>query len=97
MAVLNPLRVVIDNYPEGSTEEFDAANHPNDPAMGTRTVPFSREIFIEQDDFMEEPTKGFFRLAPGREVRLRYAYIIKCTGVVKDEATGEIIEVRCTL
>jgi glutaminyl-tRNA synthetase len=96
MGVLNPIRVVIENYPEGSTEEFDAQNHPNDPAMGSRAVPFSREIYIEAEDFMEEPTKGYFRLSPGREVRLRYAYIVKCTGVVKDEATGEILEVRCS-
>lgn len=96
MAVIDPLRVVIENYPEDLTEEFEALNHPNDPAMGTRTVPFSREIFIERGDFLEEPPKGFFRLAPDREVRLRYAYIVKCTGVVKDEQTGEIIEVRCS-
>jgi glutaminyl-tRNA synthetase len=96
MAVMNPLRLVIENYPEDAVEEFEALNHPNDPAMGTRKVPFSREIFIERDDFLEDPPKGFFRLAPGREVRLRYAYIVKCTGVVKDEASGEIIEVRCS-
>lgn len=95
MAVLNPLRLVIENYPEGKTEEFDALNHPNDPSMGTRPVPFCREIFIEADDFMEDPPKGYFRLSPGREVRLRYAYIVTCTGVVKDETTGEIVEVRC--
>jgi glutaminyl-tRNA synthetase len=96
MAALRPLRLVIENYPEGVTEEFEALNHPNDPSMGTRNVPFSREIFIEADDFMEDPPKGFFRLAPGREVRLRYAYIVKCTGVVKDDRTGDIIEVRCS-
>lgn len=96
MAVIEPLRLVIENYPEDRTEEFEALNHPNDPAMGTRKVPFSREIFIERGDFLEEPPKGFFRLAPGREVRLRYAYIVKCTGVVKDEQTGEIVEVRCS-
>ncbi len=96
MAVIDPLRLVIENYPEELSEEFEALNHPNDPAMGTRTVPFSREIFIERGDFLEEPPKGFFRLAPGREVRLRYAYIVKCTGVVKDEKTGEVIEVRCS-
>lgn len=96
MAVLNPLRMVIENYPEELTEEFDALNHPNDPSMGTRKVPFSRAIYIEADDFLEEPPKGFFRLAPGREVRLRYAYIVKCTGVVKDERTGEVVEIRCT-
>ncbi|MRR54294.1 MAG: glutamine--tRNA ligase/YqeY domain fusion protein [Deltaproteobacteria bacterium] len=96
MAVIDPLRVVIENYPEDARDEFEALNHPNEPAMGTRTVPFSREIFIERDDFLEDPPKGFFRLAPGREVRLRYAYIVKCTGVVKDEASGEILEVRCS-
>ncbi|HOP40797.1 MAG TPA: glutamine--tRNA ligase/YqeY domain fusion protein, partial [Geobacteraceae bacterium] len=96
MAVIDPLRLVIENYPEELSEEFEALNHPNDPAMGTRTVPFSREIFIERGDFLEEPPKGFFRLAPGREVRLRYAYIVKCIGVVKDEQTGEIVEVRCS-
>jgi glutaminyl-tRNA synthetase len=96
MAVLNPLRMVIENYPEDLTEEFDALNHPNDPSMGARKVQFSREIYIEAEDFLEEPPKGFFRLAPGREVRLRYAYIVKCTGVVKNERTGEIVEIRCT-
>ena len=96
MGVLRPLRVVIDNYPENQSEEFDAANHPNKPEMGTRKVPFSKVLYIEQDDFLEEPPKGFFRLAPGREVRLRYAYIVKCVGVVKDELTGAIIEIRCT-
>ena len=84
MAVLRPLRIVIDNYPEGQVEELDAVNNPEDPSMGTRKVPFARELYIEQDDFREEPPKGFFRLSPGREVRLRYAYIVKCTGVVKD-------------
>jgi len=96
MAVLNPLRMVIENYPEGLNEDFDALNHPGDPTMGTRKVPFSREIYIEAEDFLEDPPKGFFRLAPGREVRLRYAYIVKCTGVVKDEVTGEVVEIRCT-
>jgi glutaminyl-tRNA synthetase len=95
MAVLHPLRVVIDNYPEGKTEELEAVNNPEDPAMGTRKVPFSRMLYIEQDDFMEQPPKEFFRLAPGREVRLRYAYIIKCVGVVKDKA-GEVVELHCT-
>ena len=95
MAVLQPLRVVIDNYPEGKTEELDAVNNPEDPDMGTRKVPFSRVLYIEQDDFMEQPPKEFFRLAPGREVRLRYAYIIKCVGVVKDKA-GEVVELHCT-
>jgi glutaminyl-tRNA synthetase len=97
MAVLRPLRVVIENYPEGETELFDAPNHPQNPAMGSRQVSFSRVVYIEQEDFQENPPKGFFRLAPGREVRLRYAYIIRCTGVIRDERTGEIVEVRCTL
>ena len=96
MAVLRPLKVVIDNYPEGQVEELDAVNNPEDPSMGTRKVSFSREIYIEQDDFREEPPKGFFRLSPGREVRLRYAYIVKCIGVVKDSQTGEIKEIHCT-
>ena len=96
MAVLRPLRVVIENYPEGRTEEVDAVNNPEDPAGGSRKVPFSRVLYIERDDFMEDPPKQFFRLAPGREVRLRYAYFITCTGVVKDPATGEIAELRCT-
>ena len=96
MAVLRPLRVTIVNYPEGRTEELDAVNNPEDPAAGTRRVPFSREIYIEREDFMEDPPKKFFRLAPGREVRLRYAYFIKCVEVVKDPATGEVAELRCT-
>ncbi len=96
MAVLRPLRVVIDNYPEDKVEEMDAINNPEDPGMGTRKVPFSRVLYIERDDFREDPPKKFFRLAPGREVRLRYAYFITCTDVVKDEKTGEIIELRCT-
>jgi glutaminyl-tRNA synthetase len=96
MAVLNPLRVVIDNYPEDRQEYFDAVNNPEDPSMGTRKVPFSRILYIERDDFMEQPTKKFFRLAPGQEVRLRYACLIACTGVVKDEKTGEIVELHCT-
>jgi glutaminyl-tRNA synthetase len=95
MAVLRPLKVVIDNYPEGQVEELEAINNPEDPAMGTRTVPFSRELYIDRDDFLEEPPKKFFRLAPGREVRLRYAYFLKCVGVVKDDK-GEIVELRCT-
>jgi glutaminyl-tRNA synthetase len=95
MGVLRPLRVVIDNYPEDLVEEFDAANHPNNPEMGSRKVPFSRVVYIERDDFLEEPPKGYFRLAPDREVRLRYAYIVKCVGVAKDEQTGEVVEVRC--
>ncbi len=96
MAVLRPLRVVIDNYPEGQGEELAAVNNPEDPSMGTRKVPFSRVVYIEQDDFREDPPKKFFRLAPGREVRLRYAYIIKCVSVVKDEHTGEVVELHCT-
>jgi glutaminyl-tRNA synthetase len=95
MAVLKPLKVVIANYPEEQVEEFDAENNPEDPQAGTRKVPFSREIFIEQDDFMEDPPKKFFRLAPGREVRLKNAYIIQCEEVVKDE-NGKITELRCT-
>ena len=96
MAVLRPLRVVIDNYPEDQTEEVDAVNNPEDAAMGTRKVPFSRVLYIEQDDFREHPPEKFFRLAPGREVRLRYAYLITCVGVVKDEQTGEVVELHCT-
>ena len=96
MAVLRPLRLVIENYPEGQVEELDAVNNPEDPAMGTRPVPFSRVLYIEQDDFREQPHKKYFRLFPGNEVRLRYAYFIRCTDVVKDEATGEVVEVRCT-
>jgi glutaminyl-tRNA synthetase len=96
MGVLRPLRVVIDNYPQNQTEEFDAPNHPNKPEMGSRKIPFSPVIYIEQDDFSEDPPKGYFRLTPGGEVRLRYAYIIKCVGVVKDEQSGKIVEVRCT-
>jgi glutaminyl-tRNA synthetase len=96
MGVLRPLRVVIDNYPEDLTEELEAQNHPTNPDMGTRKVPFSRVLYIEQEDFREDPPKKFFRLAPGREVRLRYAYYIKCERVIKDEKTGKIIELRCT-
>ena len=96
MAVLRPLRLVIDNYPEGRVEEFDCPYHPKNADMGSRKAPFSRELFIEQDDFMEVPPKKFFRLAPGREVRLRYGYFIKCVGVVKDPGTGEVVEVHCT-
>ena len=95
MAVLRPLRVVITNYPEGQVEELQAVNNPEDPAMGSRAVPFSRVLYIERDDFREDPPKKYFRLAPGQEVRLRYAYIIRCVDVVKDEQ-GEIVEVRCT-
>jgi len=94
MAVLKPLRVVIVNYPEGQVEELDAINNPEDPGMGIRKVPFSRVLYIERDDFREEPPKEFFRLAPGREVRLRYAYFIKCVDVVKDK-NGEITELHC--
>jgi glutaminyl-tRNA synthetase len=96
MAVLRPLRVVIDNYPEGQVEELEALNNPEDPAAGTRKVPFSRELYIEQDDFREEPPKKFFRLFPGQEVRLRAGYFIKCTSVVKDEKSGGVVEVHCT-
>ncbi|WP_134211995.1 glutamine--tRNA ligase/YqeY domain fusion protein [Pelotomaculum propionicicum] len=95
MAVLRPLKVVIDNYPAGQVEELDAEINPENPAMGTRKVPFSREIYIEQDDFLEDPPKKFFRLSPGNEVRLKHAYIIKCERVVKDEKTGAIIELHC--
>ncbi len=96
MAVLNPLKVVLTNYPEGQVEEFAAINNPEDAAMGTRQVPFSRELYIERDDFMEDPPSRFFRLAPGREVRLRYAYYITCDEVVRDEDTGDIVELRCS-
>jgi len=96
MAVLDPVRVVIENYPERQVEELDAVNNPEDPAAGTRKVPFSRVIYIEREDFMEDPPKKFFRLSPGREVRLRYAYFVTCTSVVKDPKSGEIIEVRCS-
>jgi len=95
MAVLKPLKVVIENYPEGKTEEIEAVNHPDNPAAGTRKIAFGRELYIEQDDFMENPPKKFFRLSPGNEVRLRYAYFIKCTDVVKN-AAGEVVELRCT-
>jgi glutaminyl-tRNA synthetase len=96
MAVLHPLRVVIDNYPEGKVEELEAVNNPEDPAAGTRKVPFSRVLYIEQEDFREIPPKKFFRLFPGQEVRLRGGYFITCTSVVKDEKTGEVVEVHCT-
>ncbi|MBC8178949.1 MAG: glutamine--tRNA ligase/YqeY domain fusion protein [Deltaproteobacteria bacterium] len=96
MAVLRPIRVVIDNYPEDETEYLDAENNPEDPGMGSRKLPFSRVLFIERDDFREDPPKKFFRLAPGREVRLKHAYYIKCGRVVKDEKTGELIELHCT-
>ncbi len=96
MSVLRPLKLVIENYPEGAVEELEAVNNPEDTAMGTRKVPFSKILYIEQDDFRENPPKKYWRLFPGNEVRLRYAYIIKCVGLVKDEKTGEIIELRCT-
>ncbi len=96
MAVLRPLKVLITNYPDDKAEELDAVNNPGDPGMGMRKVPFSKTLYIEQEDFREDPPKQFFRLAPGREVRLRYAYFIKCNGVVKDEKTGELIEIHCT-
>ena len=96
MGVLRPLKVVIDNYPEGEGEYLDAINNPEDPGAGKRKVPFSRELYLEQEDFMEAPPKKFFRLAPGREVRLRYAYFIRCESVVKDPDSGEIAEIHCT-
>jgi len=96
MAVLRPLRLVIDNYPDDLVEEVEAVNNPEDPGMGTRKVPFSKVLYIERDDFREDPPPQYYRLAPGREVRLRYAYFVKCTGVVKDERTGEVIEIHCT-
>jgi glutaminyl-tRNA synthetase len=95
MAVLRPLRVIIDNYPEGQVDLLEAVNNPEDASMGTRQVPFSRELFIEQDDFREDPPKQYYRLSPGREVRLRYGYFITCTGVVKNDA-GQVVEVHCT-
>ncbi|MBW1696493.1 MAG: glutamine--tRNA ligase/YqeY domain fusion protein [Deltaproteobacteria bacterium] len=96
MGVLRPLRVVIDNYPQDLVEELDAPYHPEDPGMGSRKVPFSKVLYIEQDDFMEKPPRKFFRLAPGREVRLRYAYYIKCERLIRDEKTGEIVEIHCS-
>ena len=96
MAVLRPLKVIIENYPEGQVEELEAVNNPEDPGMGSRTVPFSREIYVEREDFREDPPRKFYRLAPGREVRLRYGYLITCVDVVKDERTGEVVELRCT-
>ena len=95
MAVLRPLKVVIENYPDEKTEEMTAINNPEDPAAGTRKVPFAKVLYIEQDDFREDPPKDFFRLAPGREVRLRYAYFIRCLSAIKD-AAGNIVEIRCT-
>ncbi len=96
MGVLNPLKVIIDNYPENLVEELEAINNPEDASMGTRKIPFSRVLYIDQDDFREDPPPKYYRLAPGREVRLRYAYFIRCTDVVKDEKTGEVIEIHCT-
>jgi len=95
MAVLRPLKLVIENYPEGQVEELDAVNNPEDPAAGSRRIPFGRELYVERDDFMENPPKKFYRLSPGREVRLRYAYFVTCTSVVKD-AAGNVVELRCT-
>ena len=95
MAVLDPIKVIIDNFPDGQVDQLEAVNHPDDPSMGTRTVPFSKVIYIERDDFREDPPKQYFRLSPGREVRLRYAYFVTCTSVVKNEA-GEVTEIRCT-
>src|ERR1700758_3326005 len=96
MAVLRPLRVVIDNWPEGQVEELEAVNNPEDPSAGTRKVPFARVLYMERDDFREDPPKDFYRLGPGREVRLRWAYFIKCVNAVKDPKTGEVIELHCT-
>jgi glutaminyl-tRNA synthetase len=96
MAVLRPLRLVVENYPEGQVEEMEAVNNPEDASAGTRRVPFSRVLYIESEDFREEAPRKYFRLTPGAEVRLRYAYLVTCTGVVKDPRTGEVVEVRCT-
>lgn len=96
MGVIRPLKVVVDNYPEDQVEQMEAINNPEDASMGTRTVPFSRELYIEQDDFREVPPKKYFRMTPGQEVRLRYAYLVRCTDVVKDPKTGEVVEVHCT-
>jgi glutaminyl-tRNA synthetase len=96
MGVLRPLKLIIDNYPEGQTEEFEAVNNPEDPSMGTRLIPFSRTLYIEEDDFREDPPSKFYRLAPGKEVRLRYAYLVTCVDVVKDAQTGDVVEVHCT-
>jgi glutaminyl-tRNA synthetase len=95
MAVLRPLRLVVDSYPEGKVEELEAVNNPEAPDAGTRLLPFSRELLIERDDFREDPPREFFRLAPGREVRLKHAYLVRCTRVVKDERTGEVVELHC--
>jgi glutaminyl-tRNA synthetase len=96
MAVLRPLKLVIENWPAGKTEELEAVNNPEDPTAGTRTVPFSGELFIEQDDFREVPPPKYYRLSPGQQVRLRYGYIVTCTGVKKNPTTGVVEEVRCT-
>jgi glutaminyl-tRNA synthetase len=96
MCVLRPLKIVIENYPEDQVEELEAINNPEDPSMGSRKLTFSRILYIEQEDFCEDPPKKYFRLAPGREVRLRYAYYIKCVKVIKDQQSGKIIELRCT-
>ena len=96
MGVLHPLRLVIENYPEGQVEEMEAVNNPEDASMGTRRVPFSKTLYVERDDFMEDPPRKFYRLAPGREVRLRYAYLVRCVGFTKDPQTGRVTEVRCT-
>jgi glutaminyl-tRNA synthetase len=96
MAVLRPLRLVIENYPEGQVEELEAENNPEDPSMRSRKVPFSRVLYVERDDFREDAPKKWFRLAPGREVRLKHAYYVTCVDVIKDEQTGEVIELRCT-
>jgi glutaminyl-tRNA synthetase len=96
LGVLRPLRLIIDNYPEHQVEEMEGVNNPNAPELGTRKLPFSRELYIEQEDFLEDPPKGYFRLAPGREVRLRYGYLITCVGAVRDQGTGELLEVHCT-
>lgn len=95
MAVLKPLKIVIENYPEGQSETFEAVNHPDDASAGTRTLQFGRELYVERDDFMETPSKGFYRLSPGKEVRLRYAYLVTCREAIKD-ASGEVVELRCT-
>jgi glutaminyl-tRNA synthetase len=96
MAVLHPVKLVVENYPEDQVEQMDAINNPEDASMGSRKVPFSKVLYIEKDDFREIPPKKFYRLAPGQEVRLRYAYLVKCTGIVKDPETGEVVEIRCT-
>jgi glutaminyl-tRNA synthetase len=96
MGVLRPLKVVIDNYPDSQVEEVESENNPEDPSLGSRKLPFSKVVYIEQDDFREDPPKGFFRLSPGREVRLKDAYYITCVDVIKDAATGEVVELHCT-